>query len=337
MADCLAASPDGQYVAIGDRQALAWVRRLEDGQLVETLRNVGNVHSFCFSADSKQLLSASQQGQVLVTTLGHPERSGYPQDLKLAVAWQLRDRRGDARLNFTGTRFWYNGHRSLVVSELGTGRVLEMFKNCLPGEVQDWEYSPDELSALVTTDKTAKNRYFLLRRHPDSEDGTIVAEFDSELAPRFNENSTRIASYAAGKLSIRDAADGSELRGYPLSDATAAPPEQTRGRLRWFDGGKQILVPLTPHCMRCDLRTGEWFQFGPLGAPPDVAENGILLVESDGLMPRVVVRDGLTGTVALVISATDICSGPFGRWAAVRVYDRYNGSRYRHRDQQRGP
>ncbi|HEY4312545.1 MAG TPA: serine/threonine-protein kinase [Pirellulales bacterium] len=295
IAHCLNVSPDGRYVAVGDRGANAWIRQMEDGSLIETLRNVGNTHALCFSPDCKRLVAATQQGRVLVNTLDHPARSGRKFPVRNAIGWQTKDFRGDARLNAAGTRLWHKGPQGLVADEPATGLVLKMFENCVPGKIQDWEISPDELSAVVTIEGTAQNHYFLLRREPDSEQERIVAEFDSQLTPRFNARSSCIAAYVTGKLSMRDATDGSELRTYSLLDKTTSPPQEYRGRLRWFDGGNEMLVPLVPNAMRCDLSTGEWAKLGPLQVRADIAESGTWLVDSDANR-RVVVRDGVTGT-----------------------------------------
>ena len=286
----LAIAHDGQHAVVDCRTGMAWVRRLSDGSLVEAVPVVREVHEICLSPDDRQLVTASHDGMVRVTVLGHPGRSGHLCTLSKASAWQDQQGHDSERIAFTGKRLWHRDGPSLAAVDLASGEVNTIITDRLRGLVADCDISRDELTAVISTTDRGPNHYYLVRRDALASEGRVVAEFDSEIRPRFDCRSARLAGWTAGQLWIRDASDGQIIQSFAAADA-AVPSNhegQGPGTLHWFAGGDAVIVAWHWQCLSCDLATGQWAKLG-------AAEGDVLAVEGGPyLLKRVLAGSGVS-------------------------------------------
>jgi len=287
----LAVSLDGQKCAVAT-QTMAWIRHPSDGVIVEPLPGLLNVHQLCFSPDDLQLVSASHDGHVRVTTLNHPMQSGVVRQVPRGDLWAD----GTQRVLRRGDAIWVKWMYQLGFISPVTGEFTGRFSSPDAGNVLDWDITLNELTAVVSTLEHGASRYYLLLREPDSDAAKGVAEFGSEVAPRFDRSGARLAGFSNQELWIRDARSGEIIK-----KVSADPTLKVKTKdapliaVRWIDGGRSVIVPFETALLKCDLETGRWTNLGPTTQSFRCLDKGKFVFKNSA-PGKVTVVDGAAGS-----------------------------------------
>ncbi len=137
--------------------------------------------------------------------------------------------------------------------------------------------------------------YCLIRFDGAGRNARVVAEFESKLNPKFDAASSRLATFSAGELLIRDSRDGRVLHRVAVNEEEGPSLDPSHvDELCWFAGGEAIVIGSDSKCARCDLTTGHWTPLGVGTVELLAVEDGPRILKRDGR--NVSVCDGMTGS-----------------------------------------